>query len=777
MARLSDLIRDSKLETHFEPHSSVETVHTYNTPDPTSRRRLVRRSEHWKRQNKIGGGSYGSVWLEKCTKGYRDVQVRAIKQLEKHEQFAHIDYTRELEAIAKFSHAKYERCFVKSFGWYESPEHLFIAMEYLDLGDLHTYLYRNPALLEHDAREVTYQILDGLNLMHENEFCHRDLKPSNILLKSCPPDEWWVKIADFGISKRTEEGLGLSTTVKGTLGYIAPEVYGFTERGSPYAVDIWAVGEIAFQMLTKKSSFKHIGILSRYVSKPEIFPSQLLLDVPVTQLGVDFILSLMNPNPGERVTAAEALQNEWMEQSLPNDGQDSSAAEPAHEANSVPTNEPVIEGMGTWNTAHEVTWDTSTIKPATKISEVPVPDTSTIRRKSLPKTTTPAGLERSTTPLVQNFNDDLGRLQLQSTPDPASSRSVESSHSDTVSKSFTSTEVNESITPTLSPTSSEITKAQPYTIERSHSEATGHSSTSIEEVTFDDIITPSQSPSGSETTKSTPPPKRSLWSRLKRNMRRGKDEEAIIENGVFGVPLSASIRHANVAISLTNDDGESFIYGYVPIVVAKCGVFLKEKGTSVKGLFETEVSTTRVQELQFKFDNPVTKYGKGLNWTGYTVHEAAWVLLTYLKRLPESVIILEFYERFRDPIRSYQMFQSQGIPETYTTTIVTYQNLIAELPPINKHLLLYLLDVLAVFASNSDENGLNPLKISTIFQMAILYHPQHLFIAAENDLCRDVLTFLIENQDHFLFGIENQSQVQSQEEPEVQNNRSRAASI
>ena len=54
---------------------------------------------------------------------------------------------------------------------------------------------------------------------------------------------------------------------------------------------------------------------------------------------------------------------------------------------------------------------------------------------------------------------------------------------------------------------------------------------------------------------------------------------ARIPQGIFGVPLAESIRYANVAISLTNEKGESFIYGYVPIVVAKCGVFLKEKGT------------------------------------------------------------------------------------------------------------------------------------------------------------------------------------------------------
>jgi hypothetical protein len=48
--------------------------------------------------------------------------------------------------------------------------------------------------------------------------------------------------------------------------------------------------------------------------------------------------------------------------------------------------------------------------------------------------------------------------------------------------------------------------------------------------------------------------------------------------GIFGVPLITSIPYANVAISLFNESGESYIYGYVPIVVAKCGVFLKEKG-------------------------------------------------------------------------------------------------------------------------------------------------------------------------------------------------------
>jgi hypothetical protein len=110
MSRLPDLVRDSKLETRFAPDFSVETVHTYHESEP-ARRRLVSVLEHWKRQEKIGGGGYSTVWLESCPKVSRHgVQVRAVKQIETGGRFARIDFNRELEAIAKFSHPKVSYC-------------------------------------------------------------------------------------------------------------------------------------------------------------------------------------------------------------------------------------------------------------------------------------------------------------------------------------------------------------------------------------------------------------------------------------------------------------------------------------------------------------------------------------------------------------------------------------------------------------------------------------------------------------------------------------------
>ncbi|KAL2817089.1 hypothetical protein BJX63DRAFT_116439 [Aspergillus granulosus] len=263
-----------------------------------------------------------------------------------------------------------------------------------------------------------------------------------------------------------------------------------------------------------------------------------------------------------------------------------------------------------------------------------------------------------------------------------------------------------------------------------------------------------------EATPASPPSRRDLttwWRQFKRNTRKEEPKENT-RLGIFGVPLKVSIKYANVAISLTNDNGESFIYGYVPIVVAKCGVFLKEKATDVEGIFRLNGSAKRIKDLQEVFDSP-ERYGKGLDWTGYTVHDAANVLRRYLNQLPEPIVPLEFYERFREPLRKFQArAQENGSPpesqvNEHSSAVAAYQQLIRELPPLNKQLLLYILDLLAVFASKSDQNRMNSANLSAIFQPGLLSHPQHDMSPDEYKLSQDVLIFLIENQDHFLVGM------------------------
>ncbi|TKA83310.1 hypothetical protein B0A55_00594 [Friedmanniomyces simplex] len=251
----------------------------------------------------------------------------------------------------------------------------------------------------------------------------------------------------------------------------------------------------------------------------------------------------------------------------------------------------------------------------------------------------------------------------------------------------------------------------------------------------------------------------SWWKNFKRSDKKAQEQHA--PQGIFGIPLQYSIRYANVAISLYDAEGQSYIYGYVPIVVAKCGVYLKEKATDVEGIFRLAGSEKRIKELKVAFDSP-DRYGKGLDWTGYTVHDAANILRRYFNQLPEPIIPLDFYERFREPLRNHQA-QAVGASEAQSPSvghfdqeaaIRAFQNLITELPPLNRQLLLYILDLLAVFASKSDLNKMNTGNLAAIFQPGILSHPQHDMAPQEYRLSQDILIFLIENQDSFLIGMQ-----------------------
>lgn len=120
----------------------------------------------------------------------------------------------------------------------------------------------------------------------------------------------------------------------------------------------------------------------------------------------------------------------------------------------------------------------------------------------------------------------------------------------------------------------------------------------------------------------------------------------------FGVPLQEAVDQACAKISIFTDDNSTSVlqYGKIPVVVAKCGVYLKTNGLNVEGIFRVGGSSKRLKDLQVLFNAP-PDFGKKLNWDGYNVHDAASILRRYLNSLPEPLIPLELYEMFRDPLR------------------------------------------------------------------------------------------------------------------------------
>lgn len=99
---LSDLVLDSKLETEL---SGSITEHVFYTTGKSIRERRVRRVERWAREDVLGHGSYGTVYRERCEGSLS--RFRAVKEIRKIVlENEELDYTRELEAIVKFSHPR-----------------------------------------------------------------------------------------------------------------------------------------------------------------------------------------------------------------------------------------------------------------------------------------------------------------------------------------------------------------------------------------------------------------------------------------------------------------------------------------------------------------------------------------------------------------------------------------------------------------------------------------------------------------------------------------------
>ncbi|CAH0049178.1 unnamed protein product [Clonostachys solani] len=321
---LPDLVRDSRLDTTFDLNSRT-VCHVSFITNLASRQRRVKTEVTWKRSKRIGAGGFGSIWLERCVEGGSLGQLRAVKEIAKQPDATHaVDYTRELEAIAKFSHERYSAFFVQSTGWYEDEYSIFIPMDYHEMGDLQQFMKR--PLPEREAKDIISQILEGLALMHDNGFTHRDLKPANILVVETSP-QWWVKITDFGISKRAEESSPLCTVI-GTPAYLAPEVRSMQHRprhlglggnstagqrdSYTNAVDLWSTGVIAYQLLTTQLVFSEPGSLQNYAGGKAKFPRQPLTRVSASDICLELLAKLLSPAAAERPSAAEALAHSWM---------------------------------------------------------------------------------------------------------------------------------------------------------------------------------------------------------------------------------------------------------------------------------------------------------------------------------------------------------------------------------------------------------------------------------------------------------------------------------
>ncbi len=270
--------------------------------------------QRWYRQANIGQGSSSDVWLE-IQRGNVESK-RAVKAISKRRLLeSNVDYTRELKALTELSKPKYRQkgVFVDFLGWWDNHDNVFLAMEYFPMGSLEDNILSGPTDMQ--GIVIMAQLLEGLEIMHAEGFAHRDLKPANIFVVQKDP-KWWVKIGDFGISKRIKNQDTSLRTFTGTHDYMAPEFFGYVdgiddERSDyTHAVDIWALGCVVYKIWTHRvpfPSYSNLRPLQRYCSGRDPFPSEALVSIGCTNVEITIIKALLNAEPSKRPSARAAL--------------------------------------------------------------------------------------------------------------------------------------------------------------------------------------------------------------------------------------------------------------------------------------------------------------------------------------------------------------------------------------------------------------------------------------------------------------------------------------
>ena len=204
----------------------------------------------------IGCGGFANVWKAFDYEQGIVVAVKITNMFSITDFLKHSTYLKREHDIMEATNSKNV---VNIFRWFNLGDDKAIVMEYCENGDLDNLMKKHGKFSEVDAHSILTQVIDGLASLKSKEsgsnevVIHYDLKPANILFdKDLTP-----KIADFGLSKISDDGrsLQLTTMGGGTLGYSAPETYNGSKKISSSA-DTWSLGIIYYEMLTSDMQLK-----------------------------------------------------------------------------------------------------------------------------------------------------------------------------------------------------------------------------------------------------------------------------------------------------------------------------------------------------------------------------------------------------------------------------------------------------------------------------------------------------------------------------------------
>ncbi|KAM3682002.1 hypothetical protein ACJW31_12G039600 [Castanea mollissima] len=200
-------------------------------------------------KDKLGEGGYGCVYRGKLESG----PLVAIKMLGNSKGNGQ-EFINEVATIGRIHHVNV----VQLIGFCAEGPKRALIYEFMPNGSLEKYIFsqeENIPLSIEKIFEISLGVARGIEYLHRGcdvQILHFDIKPHNILLN----ENFIPKVSDFGLAKLypANDSIVYLTAARGTLGYIAPELFYKNIGGVSYKADVYSFGMLLLEMASRRKN-------------------------------------------------------------------------------------------------------------------------------------------------------------------------------------------------------------------------------------------------------------------------------------------------------------------------------------------------------------------------------------------------------------------------------------------------------------------------------------------------------------------------------------------
>ncbi len=263
----------------------------------------------------VGRGGMGAVYRVEQIHLRKEMAIKLLHENLISKKQLVSRFTREARAISRLSSP--HTVMVYDFGRW--GEVFYLVMELLEGEPLDDLLVREGPTPALRATAILMQMCDSLAEAHRAGIVHRDLKPENVMLLSGGPHPDFVKILDFGLAKVEDVDdpytIHSQKDIFGTPFYMSPEQIraGDIDGRS----DIYAVGALAFRMLTGHQVFGHerstFDILKAHLMEPPPSMRDVAPDAKVPDALEHIVARCLAKDPKDRFQTMDELAEALVE--------------------------------------------------------------------------------------------------------------------------------------------------------------------------------------------------------------------------------------------------------------------------------------------------------------------------------------------------------------------------------------------------------------------------------------------------------------------------------